>query len=238
MSAVWEDPRVSRGTERMLAARGARLHGGARAIGWKVAFGAPAAQARFGIGAPLVGFLTDATRLTDGASVSISGWAKPALEPELAIHLGADVAAGADAATAAAAIRALGPAVELADADPALDDLEEIVAANIYHRAVILGPPVTARAGGDARGLRTAVTIDGEEVAATDDPTAQCGELVPIVRHVAELLGAAGARLRAGDVVIAGSVTPLVWLTPGRSVGVDHGLLGRLSVTIEQEDVA
>ena len=53
----------------MLAERRRRLAAGERHVGWKVAFGARPAQERFGIEGPLIGYLTDAGLLPDGAGV-------------------------------------------------------------------------------------------------------------------------------------------------------------------------
>jgi 2-keto-4-pentenoate hydratase len=232
MTPVWEDPRVASGNARMLELRRRRLASGERGIGWKVAFGSRPAMERLRISAPLIGFFTDANLLMSGSTVSIEEWTKPALEPEIAVHLGADVDPGASAEETAAAIAALGPAIELADVDPNLVDVEEILAGDIYQRHVILGPADQARRGGDARGLAARVLIDGVEAAATEDPIGFCGELIPTVQHAAALLDAAGERLRAGDVLIAGSVVAPIWLEPGHSVSVQIEPLGELSVQV------
>jgi len=229
VTLVWEDPRVARGNERMLELRRRRLGSGERGVGWKIAFGSRLAMERLGISAPLIGFLTDANLLGSASTVSIEEWTKPALEPEIAVHLGADVDAGASREQTAAAIAALGAAIELADVDN-LVDLEDILAGDIYQRHVILGPADQGRAGGDVSGITARVLIDGQEAAATEDPLGFCGELIATVQHAAALLGAAGERLRAGEVLIAGSVTPLIWLEPGQSVTVQIQPLGELSV--------
>jgi 2-keto-4-pentenoate hydratase len=185
---------------------------------------------RLAISAPLIGFFTDANLVRSGSTVSIEEWTKPALEPEIAVHLGADVDPGASRDEAAAAIAGLGPAIELADVDPNLVDVEEILAGDIYQRHVILGPADQARRGGDARGITALVLIDGHEAAATDDPVGFCGDLITTVRHAAALLDAAGERLRAGDAVIAGSVVPPIWVEPDQRVTVQIEPLGELSV--------
>jgi 2-keto-4-pentenoate hydratase len=200
----------------MLARRAERLAAGERAIGWKLAFGAPASLERFGLAAPLVGFLTDATLHDPGSAVSCAGWHRPVAEPEIAVHIGADV--DADTNDVAAAIAGLGPAIELADVHPPSDDLEEILAGNIYHRAVLLGAPDTSRAGGNLDGLRGRVVHDSVEVADTTDLQALTGDLVEIVGHAATLLALAGSRLGAGDVVIAGSIVPPLAIEPGGEV--------------------
>ncbi len=53
-----------------------------------MAFGAPQALEQLGLGAPLVGFLTSRAFVEPGAVYSIAGWTKPALEAEIAVHMG------------------------------------------------------------------------------------------------------------------------------------------------------
>jgi 2-keto-4-pentenoate hydratase len=232
MAAIWTDPRVMRGTERMLAARMRAIEAGERPIGWKLAFGAAAAQQSLQIDAPLVAGLMAGGVLASGATVSVEGWTKPALEPELALHLAADVPAGASREEAAGAVGAVGAAIEVLDFDRALaaPALEDIVADGIFHRHVLLGPADPARAGLRVDGLSARVLSEGELIAATDDPQAACGELVGLVQHVAALLAATGEGLRRGDVVISGSLTPLVWLDPPQEIAVELSGLGALRV--------
>ena len=112
---LWEDPRVVRGMQAQFAARRKRLDAGDQPLGWKVGFGAPAMLQLLNISAPLVGFLTRNARVQSGESVSFAGWSKPVLEPEIAVHIGRDVPAGADGETARAAIAGISAAIEIVD---------------------------------------------------------------------------------------------------------------------------
>jgi 2-keto-4-pentenoate hydratase len=231
MRPAWDDPRVRRGLEAQLELRRRRLAEGDRPLGWKVAFGAPAAIELLGLGVPLVGFLTSRALVEPGATYSIAGWTKAAAEAEVAVHMADDLGPGASREETKAAIAGLGPALELADLDRPLDELEEVLAENIFQRGVVLGPPDPARAGGEIAGIRARVTVDGEEVGATDDPEALTGELIGVVAHVATLLDAFGEALRAGDVVITGAVLPHVWPEPGQRVELELEPVGRLELT-------
>jgi 2-keto-4-pentenoate hydratase len=208
MAAMWDDPRIARGMTEQFAKRRARIAAGDKPLGWKVGFGAPAAMEKFKISAPLVGHLMQSGRLDSGATASLKGWVKPIAEPEIAITIGHDVAPGGDRAAAAAAIAALTPAFELADAELPFDDPEEILRVNIFQRHVVLGRTDTSRAGGQTAGLVGTIFRDGKESARTTDPEAATGKLVDIVRHVADVVGAFGERLAAGHIIIAGSVVP------------------------------
>jgi len=212
---LWEDPRVVRGMRAQLDARRQRLAAGDTPLGWKVGFGAPAMLKQLDVSGPLVGFLTMNARVQSGDSVSLAGWAKPVAEPEIAVHLGRDVAAGSDRATAMAAIAGISPAIELVDVHTPPQDPERILADNIYQRHVVLGGGGPARAGADADGLTCRIIRRGAETARTSDPQANTGEWIAIVRHVADLLAACGETLRAGEIIITGSVVAPLALEPG-----------------------
>jgi 2-keto-4-pentenoate hydratase len=235
MSNAWDDPRIQRGMTEQLAKRRARIAAGEQPLGWKVGFGAPAMMEKFRVAAPLVGFLMKGGLIPSGGIASLAGWVKPVAEPEIAVHIGRDLAGGGDRAAAAAAIAALGPAIELADADLPFEDPEAILKGNIFQRHVILGEPDASRAGGSTAGFTARVFRRDAEVAQTSDPEAATGKLVDIVRHVADLLAAFGEKLSAGDVIIAGSVVPPL-LVEADETAVAYALepIGQVSVRFER----
>jgi 2-keto-4-pentenoate hydratase len=230
MTAAWEDPRISRGIAAQLRRRRELLNSGHQPLGWKLAFGGPAALERLGINAPLVGFLTDRAVVPSGSTLSLSGWAKPAAEPEITVHLGKDLPAGSDRATAIAAIAGLGPAIEIADVDRPSDDVEGTLAGDIYQRNVILGREDLTRAGGILDGLTARVLRNGIEIANTTDLQALTGELIGNVCHVANLLAAFGETLQAGQIIIAGSIIPPIWAEPGEEIVFNLASVDSISI--------
>ena len=203
---------------------------GEQPLGWKVGFGAPAAMEKLGITAPLIGFLTDRALVSSGVTLSLANWKKPLAEPEIAVHMGSDLPAGANRDAVKRAIRGIGPAIELADLNRPPDDVEQILAGNIYQRNVILGPCDTSRAGGALNGLTGRILRNGTEVARTSDPQANTGDLIDIVRHVADVLAAFGERLRAGHAIITGSIVPPLWVEAGEEVVFQLDPLGQISI--------
>ncbi|HEX2255113.1 MAG TPA: hypothetical protein VHG92_00180 [Afifellaceae bacterium] len=207
------------------------LAAGRRPIGWKVGFGASAWLEKLAISGPLVGFLTDGGLLESGETVSLAGWKKPVAEPEIAIHIGQDLAPGADAETAKAAVAALGPSIELADLDPPPEDVEVILAGNIYHRHVILGSRDVSRAGARLDGLKAQVCRNGADLEVPTDLETNTGPLLGLVRHVADTLDRLGERLRAGDFIIAGSIVPPLFLDANdRDIAYSLEPIGSVSV--------
>lgn len=223
------DARVLAGLPAQLARRAELLADGASPVGWKVGFNIPAVQEAFGIAVPISGFLTTATLVPAGASHSLAGATQPMAEPEFAIHIGAELAPDCEPAAAANAIAGLGPAIEVADVHPPSTDLTEIVATNVYHRAVLLGEAV---AGGSIEGVRARVTFNGEPFGDVD-PLEATLDPVEAVRLIARTIGAGGERLRPGDVIIAGTLVPPPVVSPGDELVLDLGPLGSLSLAFQ-----
>ncbi len=213
-----------------LTERRRRIDAGEAPLGWKLGMSAPAVMEKLGTDAPLVGYLLEPARVQSGGTVDLSGWGNPRLEPEIAAHLGADVGGDDGREEAEAAIAGLGVAIELVDLDADASDPEAILAAGIFQRHVLLGPPRSDVAPAD---VTVRVSLNGEEAASTDDATQATGDPVDLVLHVARTLKAAGERLRAGEVVICGSVVPALAVSPGDAVEVELDPLGRLSVLFD-----
>ena len=231
MSETLQDPRIANGMRAQMELRQKLLDGGAKQIGWKVGLGAPAMQAKCGLTAPIVGFLLDRAELASGATVSLAGWKKPVAEAEIAAYIGRDLPAGANRDEVRRAIAALGPAIELADADGPMDDVQATLAGDIFQRHVILGPRDAMRGGARLDGLTGRVTRSGQDVPVPADLETNIGEVVNIVRHVADVTAAVGGGLRAGQFIICGSLTVPMFLEAGES-GVDFQLapIGEVSV--------
>ncbi len=230
MQSNQPDPRIARGMQMQLSRRREHLARGEQPLGWKVGFGAPAAMEKLAIKAPLIGFLTDRALVASGATLSLANWKKPLAEPEIAVHMGSDLPADAGRDAARRAIKGIGPAIELADLDHPPDDVERILAGNIYQRNVILGPCDTSRAGCVLDGLTGRIQRNGTEAARTSDPQANTGDLIDIVRHVADVLAAFGEQLRAGQIIITGSIVPPLWVEAGEEVRFRLDPIGSVSV--------
>jgi 2-oxo-3-hexenedioate decarboxylase len=214
-----DDERVVRGLTSQLESWRARLAGGERRLGWKIGFNLPAMQEQLGITGPVIGNLTSANELPSGGEYSLAGGTAVVVEPEIALHVGEG-----------GTIAALAPAIEIVDLDLPIEDIELILARNVFHRAVVLGQPDPGRAGGNLDGLTVSVARNGAEEQSADVASA-LGDPAAVVSVVAELLDVAGEELRAGDVIISGVLTPLVWPQEGDLIEADFGPLGRLAVS-------
>ena len=219
-----------------LAKRRARIAAGEKPIGWKVGLGAPATMQKMGLTAPIVGFLMQRAQITSGQTASLKGFVKPVAEPEICVRMARDLQTGVSADQAAAAVKEIFPAIELADLDPvpAPDNLDAVLEEDIFQRHVILC--TDTRPGISTRGLTSRVFRRGAETNVTTDPEALTGRLPGIVAHVANTLAAFGERLSAGDVIITGSITPPLMIEPDETELV-HVLepIGRVFVRFSRD---
>ena len=219
--------------EKQLQLRRDRLNAGEKSIGWKVGFGSPAAMERLHLDAPLIGFLTDKTILPSGTKLSVANWTRPAIEPEIAVYIEKDLLGKTDRQTASSSIASVGPAIELADVFFPPDDVEMILASNIYNRHVILGRADASRTGGILNDLVGRIYRNGNEIAKTTDLQALTGDIIDIVCHIAGLLSAMGERLQAGEAIIMGSIISPIWIESTGGVQYTLDPIGSLSVDIE-----
>lgn len=232
MHANTEDPRIVAGMAAQGSLRESRLAAGERRVGWKAGLGTTQAMANASITAPLTGFLTNASLAsgmtrTDG--LSIDDWRNAKLEPEVAVRIGTDLAAGADRQTVQDAISGAAPAIEIVDlGDPG--DIEQVLAENIFHRAFLFGE-FTEVSGAELAAARLSVTQDGHDPQTDIDPATALGDLVEVVRAVADQVVLSGDALRAGDVVMTGSVVPAIAITGGERFEV--GLQGGGTVALQ-----
>ena len=193
-------------TAAQLDRRRAALRAGAGRVGWKLALDIPEIEAVIG-DAPALGHLTTATLLEDGASFDASAVGSPRAETELALIVGPG-----------GSVAGYAVALELVDVARPPDDLEGIVEANVFHRAVAFGPVRTAPPEPDAHGR---AIVDGRvraQASLRADPTA-------VVDALAALLAAHGERLEPGDRLLTGAVTH-VPVAPGEAVIAEIDGLG------------
>jgi len=193
----------------MLLRRREVLAQGAEPVGWKIGFNLPAVQEKLGIDAPLAGFLTTDGLLEAGAEVSLDD-GPLIVESEVAVELGED----------GRSIAALLPALELADPPDLDQDVETILAGNIFHRAVAFGPRMETDAPGAAR-----ILVNGEEAHAVAAERAGA-HLNEMVDAVASRLAAAGEELLPGQRIITGILAPPHTAEPGDTVRVELESVG------------
>jgi 2-keto-4-pentenoate hydratase len=205
---------VERGTTALLVRLREIVAQGAEPIGWKIGFNVPELQEKLGLDAPLAGFMTTGGLHEDGDEVSLAD-GRLVAESEVAVELGDD----------ARSIVALLPAIEVADPPDLSQDVETILAGNIFHRGVAFGPRVETAEPGAGR-----ILVNGE-IAHEFSAEQAGGQLEAMVEVVAARLAAGGEDLRPGDRIITGVLAPPHPAEPGDRVRLELDALGAVELT-------
>ena len=223
---------IDEGMARQLRAFTVALSVGMPRLGWKIGINAPEAQKRMGLDGPIVGWLDGRRVVEPGGTYTPPPQAKPRIEAETAILLSSDVSASATLGEARAAIASVAAAYEFVNGAKPLSPLDDLLAYDILHDAVMFGPELSLSA---AKGLGKtglpAVTLNSEAPRPAL-PGRYPDDLAEIVLHVAKTLEKHGQKLLAGDRIIGGSYIDPFDVAAGDRVEADFGGLGKLGVTI------
>lgn len=209
-----------------------RLARGERRAGWKLGFTSRAKMAQMGLHEVIWGRLTDAMVVADGGGVPAARFIHPRVEPEVCFLLGEPLEGTVTPLRAMRALAGVAPALELIDSRyrDFKFSLPDVVADNCSAAGIVVGPwsdPAT-----DVGNLGLVLEVDGRP--------AQIGSTAAILGHpvrslvaAARLLAAAGERLEAGDLLMAGGATEAVALRPGSRVRLEMERLGGTGFTLE-----
>lgn len=205
--------------------------------GFKIGATARRMQEYLGLSGPAAGFMAIGGIHRSGCVLRYADLQRPGVECELAVRLAADLPAGpCTAEQAAGAVGELVAAIEIVEnryTDLAAVGTATMIGDQVYHAAAILGEPGMGdwRAF-DIGALRGRLVIDGHQ---RDE-----GVGADLMGHpfncLAWLAGSsvteAFGGLKAGQVVMLGSVTPPVWLTGPATVSVEFAPLPPVQVRL------
>jgi len=198
--------------------------------GFKIGATARRMQEYLGLSGPAAGFMATGDVHPSGVTLAFASYVRPGVECELAVRLARDLPPGpCTQAQAAAAVGEIVAAIEIVE--NRYGDLVELgtptlIADQVYHAAAVVGGAGT----GDWRDLDL-LTLAGRIV--VDGHIRDQGVGADLMGHplnsLAWLAGSAVAEafggLRAGQVIMLGSVTPPVWLTGPATVTVEFAPL-------------
>jgi len=199
--------------------------------GFKIGAIARVMQVYLGLDGPVAGFMPRLGLHRTGAVLEWDEFRAAGVECEIGVRLGADLPPGpCDIAAAQAAVSELFAAIEIVEnrygdgpaGDLAATGTPTLVADQVYHAAAVLGTPGPWTMDGLAA-LPGRILVDG----ATRGEGVGADLLGHPIAALAWLAGSATAAafggLRAGQVVMLGSVTPPIWLAGPCGVTVEFG---------------
>jgi 2-oxo-3-hexenedioate decarboxylase/2-keto-4-pentenoate hydratase len=214
------------------------MDAGAGAIaGWKIALTSKVMQELVGVSQPCEGAIF-ANRVHHGAaSLAHGSFVNIGVESEIAVRIAHDLPASNgpyDGDNIRRCVAACMAAIEIVE-DRAMDyrllNASHLIADNSFNAGCVLGDEVTDWQTLDLAALTGRMLINGEVVGTGVGGDALGHPLVPLA-WLANNLNRRGTMLRAGDVVLTGSIVATKWLQPGDKMVTDVDGLGRASLTM------
>ncbi|UZE51320.1 fumarylacetoacetate hydrolase family protein [Rhodopseudomonas sp. P2A-2r] len=224
-----EGYRVQDAVHQQLAAELGRL------AGHKIGCTSAVMQSYLGIPHPCAGGIFASGVHLDGASLRHGDYVRVGVECEIAVRLARDVAAHAaphTAQTIVDAIDAYLPAIELVDdryADWSSLGAPTLIADDFFAAGCVLGAPVPRGALPDLLSVVGRAVINGQEVGRGSGADV-LGHPHNALAWLANHLAAQGKSLRAGEIVLTGSLVQTVWLNAGDAAVMEMSGLGNVAV--------
>ena len=206
------------------------VEGGDRVVGWKAGFTNATLQEAYGVHEPVLGFLLSSGVFGNGDAVPLSRFVSIGLEVEMGFVMRADLAGpGVTASSALLAVEGAMPCFELIDfrlsGKPRSSD---VVADGVYANAIVLGGPVTPVSGLDLS-LEGVVYEENGQRVATATAAEVMGNPLNSLTWLANALGGLGGTIRAGDVVLTGSISKVFRPKAGDAVRASFTRIGSVS---------
>ena len=204
---------------------------GERVAGWKAGFTNKAGQEAYQVSEPVCAFLLASGVLSSGAEIPAARFVKPGVEAEIAFVMKQDLAGpGVTPARALLAVEGALPALELIDFRHSGKAVgTDVIADGVYAKAIVLGGVLTPVTGIDLA-LEGLVYEQSGAVVATATAAEVMGTPLNSLAWIANHLGGRGLSLRAGDVVMTGSVSKILQPRAGDTVRATFTRLGSVSV--------
>jgi len=207
------------------------LAAGRRLVGRKIGLTSRAMQAATGITEPDYGVMFDDTVWDSGARIPFDDFSNVRIEVELAFVLAAPLEG--PRCTVFDVLRAteyVTPALEILNSHLELEGrtIVDTIADNAAYGGMVLGGVPTAPGRVDLRWV-SALLYRNETIEETGVAAGVLGHPATGVAWLANKLHQHGARLEAGEIVLAGSFTRPVWVERGDSILCDYGPMGTLT---------
>jgi 2-keto-4-pentenoate hydratase len=210
------------------AARGDRL------VGYKAAYTSKAMQKANGMDEPIYGSLLASRIAEQDAPQRLFADRRNVVEPEIAIQLKRDLAGpGVTAFEALGAVEGCFAAIELAEQllPPAKRSRQMGIAVHKTNGAIVLGTQITSASGIDLRLEGCAISVNGE-TRGSGTGVEVLGTPLNVVAAMANKFAAFGLCLKAGMILMTGSVVTAVPVAPGDDVLVEFARLGTVRMRL------
>ena len=208
--------------------RDRRLAAGRRVVGRKIGLTSRAMQQATGITEPDYGVMFDDTVWRSGDTLPFDGFSNVRIEVELAFRLARPLE-GPDVTLdeVLAATEYVTPALEVLNSHIELESrtIVDTIADNAAYGGMVLGGIPTPPGDVDLRWVSALLSVNGT-IEETGVAAGVLGHPALGVAWLAGKLHQHGARLDAGEIILAGSFTRPVWVARGDEVRADYGPMG------------
>ena len=212
------------------------LAGSTPPAGFKIGATAKRMQDYLGLKGPAAGFMAESGLHASGSTLAYNGFFRPGVECELAVHLAHDLPPDpCTGARARAAVDGVMPAIEIVEnryADLAAFGAPAMVADQVFHAAAVIGDASDAWRTLDLLGLHGTISVDGTVQGEGDGRELLGGPFQALVWLAGSAEAAAFGGLRAGQIVMLGSVCPPVWLEGPAVITVSFPPLGTVEIAL------
>ena len=208
--------------------------------GFKIGATGARMQQYLGIDHPCGGFMAAGDIHPSGVALPYARFRNVAVECELAVRLGQDLPVAPITADAVrGAVAELFAAIEIVEnryGTPPIGDVKEIgapvlVADQFYHTACVLSAPLAAWRGLDLLAIQGRSLMNGVQRDAGHGRDLLGDPMRGLAWLAGSDLAAAFGGLRAGQVVMLGSVTPPVWVEGPCEICMDFDALPQVMLT-------
>jgi 2-oxopent-4-enoate/cis-2-oxohex-4-enoate hydratase len=210
-----------------------RIEDGEKVVGKKIGVTSKAVQDMLGVFQPDFGFLTDTMHYPNGADVPIKGnMIAPRAEAEIGFRLKKDlVGPGVTEAHVLDATECIIPCFEIVDSR--IDDwkikIQDTIADNASCGVYVLGETTADPKDHDLPNLKMTVYKNGELLSEGLGSAVQ-GNPLTAVAWLANTLGEYDIPLKAGEVILSGSLVPLESVVAGDKMELELEGVGKASV--------
>jgi 2-keto-4-pentenoate hydratase len=205
-------------------------------VGYKIGCTSDVMQKYLGIPHPCAGGVHARGVHQDGVVLSAAAFVRVGVECEIAVRLREDLDPGAAPFTrdsVAESIECYLPAIELVD-DRYVQwealGAPTLIADDFFAAGIVLGAPVARSAVADLAHVEGRALVNGQE-AGRGTGADVLGHPHHALAWLANHLASQGTGLRAGQVVMTGSLVKTLWLKAGDAARMDFSGLGSVQVT-------
>lgn len=206
--------------------------------GYKIGATTPAMRDYLGVQGPAYGHIMAANVFPSQARIPATRFCKPGIECEVAVRVGRDIPTRTEKwslSDITPFVEGIAPAIEVVEnryTDFLSAGFATLIADDFFHKGCVLGPFMRNWAMIDLAGVTGRIIVNGEE-RATGDGAQVMGHPLEPVAWLANKLQSHGRSLKAGDLVLTGSMTPVIWISDYPSdITIDISGLGECSIAL------